>query len=834
MTKATGSRIVFRIGVAACGLMLLAAVLPNSVAAAEPGALAARDQRSGGFESPRLMQKAEKKGSVRVIVGLRTNFIPEGRLGTSEVATQRDDIKFAEDQLHDYLDGTPYRVVRDYEFIPYLALEISPEALERLQRSDRVTSILEDRLSQPQLSESAPIVQAPTMWNSGYTGAGKVVAVLDTGVDKAHPFLGGRVVAEACYSAGNDCPNGSWSQTGAGSGVPCTYASSCAHGTHVSGIAAGSNATFSGVAKGASVMAVQVFSRFTGQDCAQAGQDPCALSYNSDQIAGLERVYALRSTHSFASVNISIGGGRYTSNCDAALASYKAAIDNLRSTGIATVISSSNSGHTDALGSPACISSAVSVGSTTKTDAVSSFSNSASFLSLLAPGSSIYSSLPSGTYGYKNGTSMAAPHVAGAWALLKQQSPSASVAAILNALQSTGLSVTDTRAAGGVTRPRIRIAAASAVLSPGVVPANDHFANSQQIAGATATGSNVGASKETGEPNHAGNVGGKSVWYRWSPASSGSATIDTLGSGFDTTLGVYSGGAVDSLSLVASNDDIDGTNTRSRVTFNASAGTTYRIAVDGYNAGTGAGAASGAVTLNASLAEAAPHTSIDSGPTVSSSSATFTFSSSKPNSTFACSLDGAAYSACTSPKQYTELVPGSHTFRVRATDSSGTTDPTPAERIWTVVDATTVYQPDGLIKRSGDYRYQGNNVYNLTGFNQTWKLTARRGSTRTFLIRVQNDGEATDSFSIVGSKVNRFTTKYFFGARNITTSVIAGEYSTGNLAPGATRTIKMTVLAKRNARRTTHLWRIHAVSYRAQVVNDQNVRDVVRLSFKVR
>ena len=231
-----------------------------------------------------------------------------------------------------------------------------------------------------------------------------------------------------------------------------------------------------------------------------------------------------------------------------------------------------------------------------------------------------------------------------------------------------------------------------------------------------------------------------------------------------------------------------------------------------------------------------PATLLDSGPsgTVSSSTATFTFSSSKPNSTFACSLDGAAYGVCTSPKQYTELVPGSHTFRVRATDSSGNTDPTPAERTWTVVDATTVYQADGLIKRSGDYPYKGNNVYNLTGSNQTWKLTAQRGSKRTFLIRVQNDGEATDSFSIVGSKVNGFTTKYFLGARNITTSVVAGERSTGTLAPGAERTIKMTVQAKSNARRTTHLWRIHAVSYRAQVDNDQDIRDVVRLSFKVK
>jgi hypothetical protein len=124
--------------------------------------------------------------------------------------------------------------------------------------------------------------------------------------------------------------------------------------------------------------------------------------------------------------------------------------------------------------------------------------------------------------------------------------------------------------------------------SQAVAPANDMFANAQAISGSsgTATGSNVGATKEPGEPNHAGNSGGASIWYRWTAAASGSATIDTLSSSFDTLLAVYTGSSVGSLTSVVSNDDCCG-GRQSQVTFTATAGTTYQIAVDGYNAATG-------------------------------------------------------------------------------------------------------------------------------------------------------------------------------------------------------------------------------------------------------
>ena len=91
-------------------------------------------------------------------------------------------------------------------------------------------------------------------------------------------------------------------------------------------------------------------------------------------------------------------------------------------------------------------------------------------------------------------------------------------------------------------------------------PANDLFANAQAVSGSsgTATGSNVGATKEAGEPNHAGNAGGTSIWFRWTAPASGTATVDTLTSSFDTLLGVYTGSSVSSLTTIASNDDCCG------------------------------------------------------------------------------------------------------------------------------------------------------------------------------------------------------------------------------------------------------------------------------------
>lgn len=115
------------------------------------------------------------------------------------------------------------------------------------------------------------------------------------------------------------------------------------------------------------------------------------------------------------------------------------------------------------------------------------------------------------------------------------------------------------------------------------LPTNDNFANAVVLAGSNVavTGSNLTATKETGEPNHAANPGAGSVWWTWTAPASGAMYLSTSGSDFDTLLAVYTGESVSELTEIASNDEAASDNT-SALTFSAVAGTTYRIAVDGW------------------------------------------------------------------------------------------------------------------------------------------------------------------------------------------------------------------------------------------------------------
>jgi hypothetical protein len=133
------------------------------------------------------------------------------------------------------------------------------------------------------------------------------------------------------------------------------------------------------------------------------------------------------------------------------------------------------------------------------------------------------------------------------------------------------------------------VTSAVAALSPGSPPANDNFASPQSITGSSGSfsGNNFNATKETGEPNHAGNGGGASVWFTWTALSTSPVTFDTALSGFDTLLAVYTGSSLSSLTPIASNNDMNANSSRSRLTFTPVSGTTYRIALDGNNAATG-------------------------------------------------------------------------------------------------------------------------------------------------------------------------------------------------------------------------------------------------------
>ena len=410
---------------------------------------------------------------VRVLVELDAAFAPEGALAAAARGAQRRRIAAAQASLAADLAGTPHRVVRAFRAIPFAALEVEAAALEALARSPRVAAVTSDDLHAPLLDVSVPLVQADQTRALGFGGEGQTIPVIDTGVDALHPNLAGKIAGEACFASGSpgpsgDCPNGSGSQSGPGAGTYCAWSDECFHGTHVAGIAAGEGPSYDGVASGASLVSIQVASEITSESACSPSPAPCARAYESDVIAALEEVHdVFRFSFEIPAVNVSLGGQTYTSQsaCDADNAAYKAALDNLRSVEVATVVAAGNNGLSDGLSEPACISSAVSVSATNDLDAIPSWANRASFLSLFAPGATIVAPRwKTANYLNASGTSMAAPHAAGAWAILRQAVPEAGVDEILQALQTTGVPIIYT------TRIRIR-----AALDELTVACDDHF-----------------------------------------------------------------------------------------------------------------------------------------------------------------------------------------------------------------------------------------------------------------------------------------------------------------------------------------------------------------------
>ncbi len=416
-----------------------------------------------------LLEKAEARGgSIRVIVRLKTDYIIESELTSSAaIDDQHIRIKKAQQSMLATLDAEGVSNVRTFTTIPFMAMSVDTSTLQSLLQNEDILSVEEDIPIPPNLSESIPFIKAPFAHGKLVYGNGVSVAILDTGVRKTHEFIGpDTVVSEACYSTNERsygsttlCPNGKSSQTSPGSGVNCpTSIYGCSHGTHVAGVAAGRDGSPGvGVAYGASIISIQVFSRIDDEDVCAGFPAPCALTWSSDQIAGLERVYALRNWYNIAAVNMSFGGGSYNVYCDN-ISSWNSArkevIDNLRAVGIATVISAGNDGYDGFIQSPACISSAIAVGATLdRYDVVSSYSNYGRLIDLMAPGSDIVSSVATGDTAYQSysGTSVAAPHVTGAFALLKNRYPHWTVNQMETWLELSGKPVRRV----GVTRPRI-------------------------------------------------------------------------------------------------------------------------------------------------------------------------------------------------------------------------------------------------------------------------------------------------------------------------------------------------------------------------------------------
>ncbi|MFB4277342.1 MULTISPECIES: S8 family peptidase [unclassified Nonomuraea] len=349
--------------------------------------------------------------------------------------------------------------------------------LEQIAEQSDVVSIRKDKLNEPALVESIPLIGADRAHRSGYTGKGTAVAILDSGIDNDHPAFGNRIVAQACFSAADPvdgstplCPNGSQFQIGDGAanaeteacmtGAPQPQYGLCYHGTHVAGIAAGQRtAEFAanGVAPKARIVPVQVFSRFDNSPYC-SGRPVCILAYDSSVLTGMAYADLLADQYNIASVNLSLGGGQYDTACDTGDgADFKAEVDKLQAKGTATVVASGNNGFDAAVSWPACVSNTIAVGATDKQDAVASFSNRGTLLDVYAPGVAITAAIAGNTYAALNGTSMATPHVAGALALLHQKRPRATVDQLLASLQRTGKPITYVSAGTNVTTPRIDV-----------------------------------------------------------------------------------------------------------------------------------------------------------------------------------------------------------------------------------------------------------------------------------------------------------------------------------------------------------------------------------------
>ncbi|MFO7729063.1 MAG: S8 family serine peptidase, partial [Desulfonatronovibrio sp.] len=202
--------------------------------------------------------------------------------------------------------------------------------------------------------------------------------------------------------------------------------------------------TLNGVAKDAGIIAVNIFSSFSPEEC--DSDDPCVMSLTSDQISGLLYIYSLRSSYNIGAVNMSLGGGRYEDYCDEE-DNYPSflALDLLREAGIPTSIASGNETFCGNVSSPACISAGITVMASTRTDMEVKFSNWHSEVGdIFAPGQKIVSAVDSGDSDYEkwSGTSMAAPHVAGAMTLMRQVRPLDSPKEILSRLTERGKSIT--------------------------------------------------------------------------------------------------------------------------------------------------------------------------------------------------------------------------------------------------------------------------------------------------------------------------------------------------------------------------------------------------------
>ena len=342
------------------------------------------------------------------------------------------------------LNPQDFMVTRRYALLPALALQISQTALPTLRALPEVLAVQPDALVH---TDALPgtLVQA-TLANQqlGLTGTGVRVAVLDSGVDAAHPDLAGRVVAQHCF-AKSGCP-------GTGKPEGPSAQDQNGHGTHVASLVLGAGKVApQGMAPGARLVAVRVLSK-------------AATGPTSDVLAGLDWVAKQAGPLGIRVVNLSLGGQKtYAGTCDTSDPASAKAVQLLVKKGVAVFAAAGNDGALASLSSPACLKGVTSVGAAYTanygaqkfpglcTDAksaagqVACFSNRSAGLDLLAPGAYLTGASPGGGKAIMAGTSQATPIAVGVAALLLGCKPSLTPAGLQAVLQNTGKPIADAK-----------------------------------------------------------------------------------------------------------------------------------------------------------------------------------------------------------------------------------------------------------------------------------------------------------------------------------------------------------------------------------------------------
>jgi subtilisin family serine protease len=368
---------------------------------------------------PEVLAAFDKADPVAVIVHLRDERA-DRRLGLDTSTEAQDQtIQALQRDALGALQAGDLELTHRYKHIPAFAGKLSREGLALLAQAPGVAGVSADPVVRALLDDSTRYIGTDRLRRQGKAGAGVRIAVLDTGIDSDHIDLRDALVDQMCTLVPRDrCgpePNIAEDVDG--------------HGTHVAGIVAsrGKRAPH-GVAAESEIVAV----KFLEERNSGAGSN------------FIEAIDALISRGDIDVVNMSLGTNLlYSGICDDETAytrALTAAFKRLRDTGAMPVAASGNAGSPNKMGAPACISHVISVGAIAldPRPAIAEFTNRSGFLDLLAPGVAIESSEIRGSSGERQGTSMAAPHVAGAIAVLKSEYPWAPLDLIVQVLKDTG------------------------------------------------------------------------------------------------------------------------------------------------------------------------------------------------------------------------------------------------------------------------------------------------------------------------------------------------------------------------------------------------------------